>query len=74
MKSAFVPLHSKAQEPKGNLLMFYLDCVNKPLELTQRRLHSYALPVLCYSNSRNFFYLLCSKTQHSHDALKGGSN
>jgi hypothetical protein len=58
MKSAFVPLHSKAQEPKGNLLMFYLDCVNRPLKLMQRRLHSYALLTLCCSSSCENFSLI----------------
>jgi hypothetical protein len=50
MKSASAPLRGGAREPEGNPLMFHLDRVNGPLELTQRHLHGCAQPALCCSS------------------------
>jgi hypothetical protein len=58
MKSASAPPRGGAREPKGNLLMFYLDRVNRPLELTQRRLHGCAPPALCCSSGCENFSLV----------------
>jgi hypothetical protein len=74
MKSASAPPRGRAWEPKGNSLMFHLDRVNGPLELTQRRPHSCAPPALCCGGGGKNFHSLCGETQHGHDALKGGSN
>ena len=58
MKSASAPPRGGAWEPKGNSLMFRLDRVNGPLELTQRRPHGCAPLALCCSGGCEKFSLV----------------